>query len=58
MQGLVCKGPVGDIISKALDNGLILINAGAEIIRLVPPLIITKENVDEMVAILEMCLPV
>ena len=58
MQGLVCKGPVGDIINKALDNGLILINAGAEIIRLVPPLIITKENVDEMVAILEMCLPV
>ena len=58
MQGLVCKGSVGDVINKALENGLILFNAGADIIRLVPPLIITKENVDEMAAILEKCLPV
>lgn len=57
MQGLVCKGPVGDTINKAMENGLILISAGANIIRLVPPLVITKENVDEMTAILETCLP-
>lgn len=57
MQGLVCKGPVGDTINKAMKNGLILISAGANIIRLVPPLVITKENVDEMTAILETCLP-
>ncbi len=57
MQGLVCKGPVGDMINKAMENGLILISAGANIIRLVPPLVITKENVDEMTAILETCLP-
>ncbi len=57
MQGLVCKGPVGDTINKAMENGLILISAGANIIRLVPPLVITKENVDKMTAILETCLP-
>lgn len=57
MQGLVCKGSVGDTINKAMENGLILISAGANIIRLVPPLVITKENVDEMTAILETCLP-
>ena len=57
MQGLVCKGPVGDTINKAMENGRILISAGANIIRLVPPLVITKENVDEMTAILETCLP-
>ncbi len=57
MQGLVCKGPVGDTINKAMENGLILISAGANIIRLVPPLVITKENVDEMTVILETCLP-
>ena len=57
MHGLVCKGPVGDTINKAMENGLILISAGANIIRLVPPLVITKENVDEMTAILETCLP-
>lgn len=53
MQGLVFDRPVGDIINRALENGLILINAGADIIRFVPPLIITRENVDEMISILE-----
>lgn len=53
MQGLVLDRPVGDTINRALENGLILINAGANIIRFVPPLIITKENVDEMISILE-----
>ncbi len=53
MQGLVFDRPVGDTISRALENGLILINAGTNIIRFVPPLIISKENVDEMISILE-----
>lgn len=56
MQGLVFDRPVGEIITKALDKGLILINAGTNIIRFVPPLIIAKENVDEMISILESCL--
>lgn len=56
MQGLVLKEPVADIINLALEKGLILINAGANIIRFLPPLIISKEDVDEMVAILESCL--
>lgn len=56
MQGLVFNKPVGDIITKALEKGLILINAGTDIIRFVPPLIITKSNVDEMIAILRSCL--
>ena len=52
MQGLVFEKPVGEIITKALDKGLILINAGTNIIRFVPPLVITRENVDEMMEIL------
>ena len=52
MQGLVFNRAVGDIIVKAMENGLILINAGTNIIRFVPSLIITKENVDEMMEIL------
>lgn len=56
MQGLVFKKPVGGIIERALSKGLILINAGTNIIRFVPPLIITRENVDEMTDILEECL--
>ena len=53
MQGLVFDRPVGEIINKALENGLILINAGTNIIRFVPSLIIEKEHIDDMIAILD-----
>lgn len=56
MQGLVFDGPVAPVISAALENGLILINAGTNIIRFVPSLVISKENVDEMISILDHCL--
>ncbi|MBP3352599.1 MAG: aspartate aminotransferase family protein [Lachnospiraceae bacterium] len=56
MQGLVFNKPVGEIIAKAMEKGLILINAGANIIRFVPALTITKQNVDEMIAILKECI--
>ena len=56
MQGLVFDRPVGDVINMALSKGLILINAGTQIIRFVPPLVITKENVDDMIDILDSCL--
>ena len=56
MQGLELNKPVADVINKALEKGLILINAGANIIRFVPPLIITKEDVDDMIKILDSCL--
>ena len=53
MQGLEFKVPVKDYIAKAMDKGLILIGAGSNIIRFVPPLIITREHVDEMAELLE-----
>lgn len=56
MQGLECDRPVGPIIEKALEKGLILINAGANVLRFVPPLVITREDVDAMTAILDQCL--
>lgn len=56
MRGLIFNCPVGPIINKALEKGLILINAGSSIIRFVPPLVISKENVDQMIAILDECL--
>ncbi|MCQ2526472.1 MAG: aspartate aminotransferase family protein [Lachnospiraceae bacterium] len=56
MQGLVFEEPVAPIINKALENGLILINAGANILRFVPPLVIEKADVDAMVAILDKCI--
>ena len=56
MQGLVFDRPVGEYIQKALERGLILINAGTDIIRFVPPLIISRQDVDAMIRILEDCL--
>lgn len=56
MQGLVMDRPVGDIINKALNKGLILINAGTDVIRFVPPLVITRQHVDDMCVILKECL--
>ena len=49
MQGLVLKTPVGDVIKKAMENGLIAISAGGNVLRLVPPLTITESHVDEMI---------
>ena len=56
MQGLEFSVPVGPIVSKCIESGLILISAGADTIRFIPPLIARKEHVDQMVEILESCL--
>lgn len=56
MQGLKFDRPVGPIINAALEKGLLLINAGADIIRFVPSLIITEQNIDDMIAILDTCI--
>ena len=53
MQGIELDVPVGEIINKALEEGLILISAGADIIRFVPPLIVSKDDVDKMTEILD-----
>ncbi len=56
MQGLVFNQAVAPVINKALDKGLILINAGTDIIRFVPSLVIEKKHVDEMISILDTCI--
>ena len=53
MQGVVCEKPVGQIAAKALEAGLIVITAGSNVLRFVPPLIIEEKDVDEMISRLE-----
>ncbi len=55
MQGLEFDHPVKDIVAKATTNGLILISAGANTVRFLPPLIMQKEQMDEMMEILKRC---
>lgn len=45
--------PTGDIISKAMTEGLLLVGAGNQVIRFVPPLTVEKKHIDEMIGILE-----
>lgn len=56
MQGLEFDIPAGPIIQKAMEEGVILISSGTHIIRFLPPLIIQKEHVDEMLDKLTKCL--
>ncbi|MBP3678662.1 MAG: aspartate aminotransferase family protein [Agathobacter sp.] len=53
MQGLVVTKKPGDICKKALENGLVIISAGSDVLRIVPPLVIEKDHVDEMICKLE-----
>ncbi len=52
MRGLECDAPVGEICGKALKKGLILMSAGTNVVRFVPPLVIETSHVDEMIEIL------
>lgn len=57
LQGLVIEGrPVNEIVLKSLEEGLIVITAGKNVLRLAPPLIITEADVDEMTEKLERAL--
>lgn len=56
MQGLILSTPVIETVNKARDLGLLVISAGSDVLRMVPPLVITKEHVDEMINILKKAL--
>ena len=56
IQGLQFKQPAGEIIKACLDSGLVLIGAGNNTVRFVPPLIITKEQIDTMLQIIKYCI--
>lgn len=56
MQGIQVTKPISDITGAALKEGLLIIGAGSDVIRFVPPLIIELEQVDEMIRILKKAL--
>lgn len=53
MRGLALSEPAAPYIAKALEQGVIFMSAGTDVIRFIPPLIVEKEHVDEMLAVLE-----
>lgn len=53
IQGIRLNGPVGDVIREALKEGLLIISARSDVIRMVPPLVIENRHIDEMIRILQ-----
>ena len=53
MQGLELNVSVGEVVNKCIEKGLLVISAGSNVLRMVPPLIISKEDVDKMIEILD-----
>lgn len=49
IRGIKLSGPMGEVVKKAMKEGLLIISARSDVIRLVPPLVIEKEHVDEMI---------
>ncbi len=57
IQGRVVRaGRAGEVINPAIENGLLVISAGSDVLRMVPPLVITKDDIDEMIEKLEKAL--
>ena len=52
-KGLIVEGNPADVVAAARARGLLLSTAGSNVVRLVPPLVVTKAEIDEAVAILD-----
>ncbi|KKN18910.1 hypothetical protein LCGC14_0951060 [marine sediment metagenome] len=53
MVGMELNCEVKEIVNKCMENGLLILGAGENVIRFVPPLIIGKEEIDEGIKILD-----
>jgi acetylornithine/LysW-gamma-L-lysine aminotransferase len=53
MLGMEFRYDVRNIIMKTLENGVLVLDAGRNVLRFLPPLVITKEQVDKALAVLD-----
>ncbi|MFZ7110609.1 MAG: aspartate aminotransferase family protein [Desulfatiglandales bacterium] len=53
MIGIELKEKAGQYVQQLMDRGIIALLAGATVIRLLPPLVITREEIDSVVQALE-----
>lgn len=52
MQGIQLSSKSAELIALCIEKGLLLVKAGSDVVRMVPPLVVSREEVDEAVAIL------
>jgi acetylornithine/N-succinyldiaminopimelate aminotransferase len=53
LAGIRCVVTAGDVVAKARERGLLVLTAGDNVLRILPPLTITPKEIDEAVAILD-----
>jgi predicted acetylornithine/succinylornithine family transaminase len=53
MQGLVLEGPAAPVVARARELGLLVVSAGPDVVRLVPPLTVVGEEIDEALSLLD-----
>jgi len=53
MIGLELKVEVLNVILEALKKGVLLLDAGRNVLRFLPPLIVTEKEIDEVVTVLD-----
>lgn len=56
MQGIELTIPALEVEKKCMEHGMLIVGAGEKVVRFVPPLIITKEQIDEGITILKKAL--
>jgi acetylornithine/N-succinyldiaminopimelate aminotransferase len=52
MIGVELTKPCGEVVDKALERGILINCTSDTVIRLVPPLVISKEQIDRVIAVL------
>ncbi|OBR63525.1 acetylornithine aminotransferase [Paenibacillus oryzae] len=52
LVGIQCAGPVSSVLAEAQAKGLLVLSAGPNVVRLLPNLLVTKDEIEEAVAIL------
>ena len=53
MWGVDVTEPAKDVVARALDAGLLLVGAGEHTVRLLPPLVMTREDLSKALELLE-----
>ena len=56
LVGVEIDQEVAGLIGACRERGLIVINAGTDVLRLAPPLIVEKQHIDQAVSILDECI--
>ena len=56
IAGLVVEGPPGEIVDVCRERGVLVVVAGTDVVRLLPPLIVEQRHIDEVIEVLDQVL--